>query len=299
LISWSILRTRPAGRHRGRSIPIFIDNLQMHLTQLDVYDDGAVDAWGMLDLPLFERKLTTHWINLAPPDGAQLSVFNLGGGVISDGEWLHTKDELRESVYAIVRALNPSGHALVDMNGDDAEVRGKARYARLGLSDARPIRDDEVLGAPLPVFVPEGDEWRLTRWFVFADGMTRFGCEGEPLAFDDACDALRSGEVRTSVPDGSRLHIEGLGRCRVASGFWGVQPNERVREAADELAKLRGSDGAIEKCRNAHAAFEKDPSSQKRDELRAAYLAVPEHLRLFCGDMDSKDWPIRRILELD
>ena len=35
-----------------------------------------------------------------------------------------------------------------------------------------------------------------------------------------------------------------------------------------------------------------------REVLRAAYHAVPEHLRMYCGDMDSKDWPIRRILGL-
>jgi hypothetical protein len=30
--------------------------------------------------------------------------------------------------------------------------------------------------------------------------------------------------------------------------------------------------------------------------LRRSYEAVPEHLRMYCGDMDTKDIPIRMIL---
>ena len=37
---------------------------------------------------------------------------------------------------------------------------------------------------------------------------------------------------------------------------------------------------------------------RNREALREAYFAVPRHLRHYCGDMDSKDWPIRRILQL-
>jgi hypothetical protein len=42
--------------------------------------------------------------------------------------------------------------------------------------------------------------------------------------------------------------------------------------------------------------YEAAPSEEKREALRKAYEAVPEHLRMYCGDMDSKDEPIRRIL---
>jgi hypothetical protein len=62
------------------------------------------------------------------------------------------------------------------------------------------------------------------------------------------------------------------------------------------LEELNGGPGAIRSCIEAHEAYESDPSPERRETLRRAYEAVPEHLRLYCGDMDSKDWPIRRIL---
>jgi hypothetical protein len=44
-------------------------------------------------------------------------------------------------------------------------------------------------------------------------------------------------------------------------------------------------------------AYNDNPGQEQRERLRLAYEAVPEHLRMYCGDMDSKDGPIRRILD--
>jgi hypothetical protein len=55
---------------------------------------------------------------------------------------------------------------------------------------------------------------------------------------------------------------------------------------------------ARDECMDRWRAFERDPSDENRELLRAAYLAVPKHLRIYCGDLDSKDYPIRRALGL-
>jgi len=52
----------------------------------------------------------------------------------------------------------------------------------------------------------------------------------------------------------------------------------------------------VRRCIDAHEAYEQAPGEERREALRQAYEAVPEHLRMHCGDMDSKDWPIRHIL---
>jgi hypothetical protein len=90
--------------------------------------------------------------------------------------------------------------------------------------------------------------------------------------------------------------LDGLGRFQTAGGFWYIDPKERVREAYGLLEELNGGPGAIRRCIDAHEAYEAEPSEERRALLRAAYEAVPEHLRRYCGDMDSKDWPIRHIL---
>ena len=45
--------------------------------------------------------------------------------------------------------------------------------------------------------------------------------------------------------------------------------------------------------------YESDSSEANRKRLRDTYEAVPEHLRMYCGDMDSRDGPIKRILYWD
>jgi hypothetical protein len=184
--------------------------------------------------------------------------------------------------------------------GCATELRGKSRYAKLGLADEKPFRRTangvEVLANALPVIVPAGDELQLSHWFVYADGLTQFVYNGELLPFDEAASLPRDGTVTTSAADGSWITIEGLGRFKAEDGDWGIDPSERIREARDELAILQGQAGTRERCLAAHEVYEQDPSDVNRTALRLAYEAVPMHLRKFCGDMDSQDWPMRSIL---
>jgi len=54
-----------------------------------------------------------------------------------------------------------------------------------------------------------------------------------------------------------------------------------------------------EKCREIYYEYLVYPCEDARERLRAAYEAVPEHERMYLGDMDSKDWDYRRILFTD
>jgi hypothetical protein len=116
------------------------------------------------------------------------------------------------------------------------------------------------------------------------------------MSVDEVAKRLNDGDLYTSVPEGASITIEGLGWIEGQNSSWHVKPDERVREARDMLAKLKGDPGSIRECMNYLREYQADPSSENRDRLRLAYEAVPEHLRKYCGDMDSQDWPIRRIL---
>ena len=107
------------------------------------------------------------------------------------------------------------------------------------------------------------------------------------------------GRLTLSVPPQTWVSLDGLGCFRAGRGSWWVEPAERLREAADLIALLNGGPSAGHRCMEALAEYEGDPTNERKETLRAAYNAVPEHLRMFCGDMVSKDWPIRRILGLD
>lgn len=297
---WPILRTKPIGPHLGFAIPIFIRNMQYHLTTVDAYSDGAIDVWGFVDRQLFEGKLRSGWIWPQPPEGCIISVFNLGCCICRDGKWERNAADIRDAVHRAIRINNPQMAGLLDMRGSDTELRGKVRYAKLSLADDHPVRQSaggsNVVGREVPVFLNAGGRCILTHVFIFADGTARIGAGGELTTLDAIYNGFTTGLLTTSVPDGSIVHVEGLGSFNSSKGSWLIKPTERVKEIQDLAAELGGKADAVHRCREAMQKYEADASEANKQLLRETYEAVPEHLRVYCGDMDSKDWQIRRIL---
>lgn len=295
-----IRRSKPAGDFVGYGYPTFIRNMQYHLTTLDAYSDGAVDIWGFLDLDLFRKKLKTGWVWPDPPNGEQISVHNMGSWTSCDGQWVETIDSMHRKVVEAVTELNPQKQNLLNMGGTDTEMRGKVRYAKFGLSDRQPCRrtDNEqlLMGREVPIFEIIDQEYSLTRLFVFADGLCRIGFNGALQHLDVVVEMFSNGALATSAPDGCRIRVEGLGSSLCSSGYWHVQPEERVREIRALHKELNGANDPVRECMLRKRTYREQPSEANLLALRSAYFAVPEHLRLYCGDMDSKDSEIRKLL---
>src|SRR5262245_60373440 len=117
MAEWNIARTRPIRKTYGRAIPVFIHNLQFHLTTVDVYSDGAVDCWGFVDLPLFEGKIKKGWVVTRAPVGAALGVHGLGGAAVAEASWERSPEDVLRRAREIVRELTPEGRGLLDMQG--------------------------------------------------------------------------------------------------------------------------------------------------------------------------------------
>jgi len=297
---WPIRRSKPIGVRDGFAIPIFIRNLQYHLTTVDAYSDGAIDVWGFVDRSLFEGKLRSGWVWPQPPQGATISVHNLGSCACQDGEWFRDKADIRDTVHEAIRLNNPTMIHLLDMGGSDTEMRDNVRCSKLGLADDYPIRRSAdgsgVPGREVPIFAVASGKHVLTRAFVFADGTARIGATGPLTTVDSVFKDIASGKLTTTIPNGVRLEVEGLGSFTPQNGSWFVKALERVKELRDLVAQLAGKPDAVQVCREALQHYESAASEDNRSRLRETYEAVPEHLRMYCGDMDSRDGPIKRIL---
>src|SRR5262249_18311951 len=180
------------------------------------------------------------------------------------------------------------------------ETRNGVRYAKLGLANEKPYRKTEqgaeILGAAVAVFRKAPDGHDLVRWVVYADGQSQLDSAGELVPLREIAQMFAGGLLATAVPNDSWVTIAGLGRFRTGKGYWYVDAGERIREAEDLHAILAGQPGAIQQCIASHKEYDREPTKARREALRQAYEAVPEHLRRYCGDMDSKDGPIRHIL---
>ncbi len=290
LAGWRIVRTRPPPRTCGKALPAFIHNGSYFLATVDVYADGAINCWGFVDLPLFRDKLARGWVVPRAEVGGTLRIHNLGQARVAAAEWDLTPADIEGQVMDALRELNPTMEGLLDMQGTDTEVRNGLRYAKMGLGDEKPYRiclaGDETLGAELPVLEVGANGYRLRRWFIYADGQSQLGYASELLPLEAVARMFEEGRLTLSVPAGSWVTLEGLGRFQACEGFWFIKPAERIREATGLLDELNGGPGAIRSCIDAHRAYQADPGQERRAALRRAYEAVPEHLRLYCGDMD-------------
>jgi hypothetical protein len=299
--TWPIVRSKPVGKTYGQALSLFINNGNCHLATVDVYEDGSIDCWGFVDRALFEGKLRANWVVAAPKANQGLSVFNFGLTGVSEGEWLQFPNDISVKVNAVIKALNPGMKGLLDLQGADTEVRGKVRYAKLGLADEKPYRrekhgDRDLLGGSVPVLRRASEGFELTRVTVYEDGMCRLGSKPEAFPVEAVPTLYESGRICNMAPSGSRILLPGLGSFRCTSEFGGVSPHDRIGEIHDKLNELNGQPSVISVCVRLFESYEAEPSPQAMEALREAYEAVPSHLRCYCGDMDTRDGGIRAVL---
>jgi hypothetical protein len=313
-----IVRTQPIGETFGRRLLLFVKNGDHFLAHVDVFADGAIDAWGLVDRALFARKLTGDH---APPvattaeAGERVSIHDLGKADVAKATWLTTPGDVERAVDMIVRVLARPGTKLVDLDGDDTEVgEDDVRRTKLGFSDAHPYRRGGngalLRGAEMPVFVRTGKrKAELAWWVVYEDGQSHLAPYGSVVPFDAISKRAYAGEVTTRLAGGDTLVLPGLGSLRLSRATWYVDRLERIREAADELEGARGKPTAVRRCADAFGEYgrisgalgkratvkQRRELDSARERLREAYEAVPEHNRKY---VSLEGW-IRQILYPD
>ncbi|MFD5142019.1 NADAR family protein [Streptomyces sp. NPDC058401] len=135
------------------------------------------------------------------------------------------------------------------------------------------------------------DDYYPEDLFVYADGrITRGGYDATDLA--GLAGLLASGKVALARPDGRER--------TVAPSKWLARYPEPLTdesflaEVADEISRLAGRPRAVDLLWEAIRGYQRDTTEANRSLLRAAYLAVPAHRRVFVlGDMDRQDRPLR------
>jgi len=297
---WLIRRTKPRATHFGRAIPAFIHNADYYLATIDAYADGVIDCCDYVDIPQFRAKVASGWVVTKPLVGKVVSISNLGYAPVAEGHWRLEPDEIIRRVETAIRNFNTAPNELINMkkSGKDFKIK-KSAVTIYFPTDKKPClsMNTAVLGEEVPIFERQDRElYHLKRWFVFEDGSSRIGPDGRLENLEAYIDAARSGSLCTQVPDGALIEIGDLGAFRSGSGEWYVRIDDRIAEIRDLLGCLRGGKSVIVRCIEAFEAYQAAPSEDLRSKLREAYFSIPEHLRIFCGDMDNKDYRIRAVL---
>jgi hypothetical protein len=142
-------------------------------------------------------------------------------------------------------------------------------------------------------FIHNGDYY-LTHISIYRDGM--IDCWGL-VDFEEFKQKVRSGWVVTKPPKKAQISVSFLASFTpIDTSYW-IEPEEFIKEVADEIEELNGRPTTSDRCREAWGAYEASPSKTTKAALRRAYEAVPEHNRRYVlQDQDSKDHAIRAVL---
>ncbi|WP_167476714.1 NADAR family protein [Nocardia arthritidis] len=157
----------------------------------------------------------------------------------------------------------------------------------------RDVDGQRIEGTWRHVFIRNGDTYFLADLKIYADGM--IDC-WELVNLDEFTAKVRSGWVATSLPEGARVSAHHLASWRLTEPAMWVDEAALIGEVADEIDRLNGRPDSTERCLAAAHAYIADRTEPNRMRVRAAYEAIPEHLRLYAlGDMDCKDAPLRAL----
>lgn len=291
-------------RIEGVTIPAVIHNGNYFYTNMAVYEDGTVSCWHKSDLEQFKMDLEKGWVVSNVPIGVCLSVHGLGSFRISNANWKYDKNSFYEHVNEVVRSLNPEMINIYHTTKREIEKWEKAHVRWSGSPTPCKLKEGfgyELLdGEESRIFYRKNNKVYLTTITAYADktfcidienGKT-FSAEEIEQLFDDKI-------LCTALKDKEWVMIDGLGDILLEEVDDKIPEIEKKKEIINMSYRAAGEPDVFDQCWKAHYAYLCEPSPYTKEALRKAYEAVPEHERMFLGDMDSRDCDFIRILETD
>lgn len=163
----------------------------------------------------------------------------------------------------------------------------------IGNHTFRDVKGERIPGTWLQAFI-HNNHYYAVEIKVYRDGMV--DCWGL-VTFEQFKAKVRQGWVVTQLPEGARVGVMISGMFFNAVNVRSsVEPEEFIKEVADEIRILNGEPDTLKLGREALQAYYAAPGASAKAALRAAYEAVPKHRRMYLGDMDSKDHEYQIIL---
>lgn len=162
---------------------------------------------------------------------------------------------------------------------------------------SRIVEGSEVPGTARWVFRPHhGDVYRLVRLEVYADEVIVLQSSTMDLA--GLAQMIDQGRIVTRLPENASLWFFELGSFRVHDYTAFAESPDLVGEARDEIDRLKERPDSGDRCREALKNYLRNPSDLSLEEVRRTYEEIPAHRKPYVlHDQDSKDWPVKRLLE--
>ncbi|NGZ76934.1 hypothetical protein GYN08_16630 [Saccharibacillus sp. VR-M41] len=288
----------------GTTMPGIIHNGgQYFMIDLNIYEDGMADCWELVDLDGLRGKLESGWLTPTIPAGRPLSIHGLGSYVVESARWLHDTGTYYEAVLDRLKRLNPEMSNLYTVTETQKKLAESRRVQFIEEAVPFYVRSETFYetaeGRSIFLFMRREGRSDLIRLTVYEDGTAEICDADREQAYSSMAEVealFADGTLFTEFDRPVDVTIAGLGELRLSAVLNAAPVGEKRKEAADLLGKLQGGKTTLELCRDAYHRYLEEPSERRRAFLKERYEDVPEHQRLYLGDMDTRDEDYRRIL---
>lgn len=288
----------------GVAVPAIIHNDSYFFVDLTVYEDGTIECWELTDLNLFKQKLEESWVKTIVPNGKSISVHGLGSWKIDDGIWLHNTQSFYEYVVSIIKGMNPEAQNFYKIyekkiNGVSYLESGTGKIFKTQKRFDHDYHPPKINGDGFNLFFKHNERYFLINLIAFADEKIQLHRlpETVELNFQELKRQAENGNILTDIPKNSTVEIFGLGNFKIsASDYPCTSIEDKLLEVRDLIGKVNNRPSSIEYCRSVFEQFIKNPTIELKEKLKTAYEKVPEHQRMYVGDMDTKDTAVRMII---
>jgi hypothetical protein len=287
----------------GVSIPAFIRNGTHFFVDIDIYEDGRVECWHFEDFEHFKKDLDRAWVVARIPDHSEISVFGLGRWTIKNGKWLFDKDSFLQHVEGLIRQMNPQWENIYKyrektINGVRIGESGTGTVYKEQKRSPDNFFAEKLNGDSVHLFYKVGSDYHLIRVLIFSDDTIVLSRLENPveITFAELEKMVHEKTILSEIPPDVKVHVHGLGSFGIQSEIYANSIKDKLAEIKDLLKSLKGELSAIQKCIQAHENYQANPTDASREKLKVAYENVPDHQKMYVGDMDTKDHEVRRII---
>lgn len=296
----TIRRTK---RIEGTSVPGIINNGGHHFyINVDIYEDGMTNCWELVDLNGLKNKIKSNWLSPFVPDGNNLSIHGLGSFKVVEANWKFNKKSYFKHIEKTIRLLNPDFVNIYEISNREKKLSDTRRVTHSPKSTDYYVVSEmfyqTVEGNGFTVFMKHENKNYLVNLIVYKNGkVIIFNLPKEVYyTLEEVSELFRDGTFFTTFDTTEWISILDLGEVKLSKPQYATSIEEKFKELIDIHKKLNGEKSALEDCREAYYLYLENPSEFYRENLGKKYELVPEHERMYLGDMDSKDSDYQRIL---
>lgn len=269
-----------------------------------IYEDGIVSAWNKFDIYQFEKALERKWVVSFIEDNEELGIHGIGDFKILESQWFH-KDDYYEYVKSILKDMNPEMQNIYQTaqreiekweklkvsfmaNPIDFKMKGKFGYDLSNGKSYFIFRKSPNYSSSKEVF--------LICYTIYDDETISFNNDDNIYNFDDIKKMFNKNELLLYPKEDDTIIIKNLAKLKLKSVIKYTNKKEKLKEIVQNIKEISGKENAFDYAIRCYHNYLVYPSDYNRELLKEAYEKVPEHERMFLGDMDDKDSDFIRII---